>query len=79
MGRLRGRCTHDYDYVAKLTKGCFKNIEIETTRVYGIEDARAFLTGQGLAVDSLAKEIDGKFISASATKSAASCAPGCCA
>ena len=71
----------DYDYVAKLARAGFENIDIETTRVYGIEDARAFLTGQGLDADALAKEIDGKFISAfvRATKSAACCAPGCCA
>ena len=71
----------DYDYVAKLAKAGFENIDIETTRVYGIEDARAFLTGQGLDADALAKEVDGKFISAfvRATKSAACCAPGCCA
>jgi ubiquinone/menaquinone biosynthesis C-methylase UbiE len=71
----------DYEYVAKLATAGFKNIDIETTRVYSIEDARAILSGQGLDVDALAKEVDGKFISAfvRATKSAACCAPGCCA
>lgn len=70
----------DYQYVAKLAKAGFENIDIETTRVYGIDDARAFLVGQGLDADALAKEIDGKFISAfvRARKSAACCAPGCC-
>src|ERR1700738_5309618 len=37
----------DYEYVAKLTKAGFENIDIEPTRVYSIEDARAFLSGQG--------------------------------
>lgn len=71
----------DYEYVAKLAKAGFENIDIETTRVYGVEDARAFLAGQGLDVDAMTKEVDGKFISAfvRATKSAACCAPGCCA
>ena len=71
----------DYEYVAKLAKAGFENIDIETTRIYGVEDARAFLAGQGLDVDAMAKEVDGKFISAfvRATKSAACCAPGCCA
>jgi arsenite methyltransferase len=80
VGCVAGALT-DYDYVAKLAKAGFENIDIETTRVYGIDDARAFLTGQGLDADALAKEIDGKFISAfvRATKSAACCAPGCCA
>jgi ubiquinone/menaquinone biosynthesis C-methylase UbiE len=71
----------DYEYVAKLAKAGFENIDIETTRVYGVEDARAFLAGQGLDVDAVAKEVDGKYISAfvRATKSAVCCAPGCCA
>jgi hypothetical protein len=71
----------DYEYVAKLAKAGFDNIDIEPTRVYSIEDARAFLSGQGLDVDSLAKEVEGKFISAfvRATKSTAPCCtPGCC-
>jgi hypothetical protein len=32
-------------------------------RVYGIEDARTFLAGEGLDVEALAKEVDGTFIS----------------
>jgi ubiquinone/menaquinone biosynthesis C-methylase UbiE len=79
VGCVAGALT-DYDYVAKLAKAGFENIDIETTRVYDMEDARAFLTGQGVDADALAKEIDGKFISAfvRATKAAACCAPGCC-
>ena len=42
----------DYDYVAKLAKAGFDNIDIEPTRVYSIEDARTFLSGQGLDVDA---------------------------
>ena len=34
----------DYDYVAKLAKAGFDNIDIEPTRVYSFEDARAFLS-----------------------------------
>jgi arsenite methyltransferase len=33
----------DYENVAKLTKAGFQNIDIEPTRVYSIDDARAFL------------------------------------
>lgn len=71
----------DYDYTAKLAKAGFQNIDIEATRVYSLEDARAFLSGQGLDVDALAKEVEGKFISAfiRASKPASCCAPGCCA
>jgi arsenite methyltransferase len=46
-----------------------------------MEDARAFLSGQGLDVDALAKEVEDKFISAfvRANKPATACsAPGCC-
>jgi arsenite methyltransferase len=70
----------DYDYVAKLTKAGFDGIDIEPTRVYDIEDARTFLNGQGLDVDAIAPQVQGKFMSAfiHATKPASCCAPGCC-
>jgi len=71
----------DYDYVAKLARAGFEKIDIEATRVYTVEDARAFLAGQGIDADALAKEVEGKFVSAfiRAEKSGgACCAPGCC-
>jgi len=71
----------DDDYVAKLAKAGFENIDIEATRVYNIDDARAFLSNTGLHIDELAREVEGKFISAfvRATKPvAACCASGCC-
>src|ERR1700676_4268880 len=72
----------DYEYVAKLAKAGFDGIDIEATRVYTIEDARAFLAGEGLDVDALAKEVEGTFISGfiRATKptAAACCGPSCC-
>jgi len=72
----------DSEYVAKLAKAGFDGIDIETTRVYSIEDARAFLVGEGLDVDALAKEVDGTFVSAfiRARKPAAAacCGPNCC-
>jgi hypothetical protein len=42
----------------------FECVSIEPTRVYQIEDARAFLTGQGMDVDAIAPLVDGKFMSA---------------
>src|SRR3954470_5761557 len=68
----------DYDYVAKLAKAGFDAIEIEPTRVYDVEDARTFLSGQGVDVDAMAPAVEGKFISAfiRATKPASCCAPG---
>ena len=72
----------DYEYVEKLAKAGFEEIGIEATRVYSVDDARTFLTGQGLDAEALSKDIDGKFISGfvRATKPtvAACCAPGCC-
>lgn len=72
VGCVAGALSAD-EYVDKLAKAGFEHIDIETTRVYGIEDARAFLADQGLDVDALAKQVDGKFVSAfiRATKSAA--------
>jgi arsenite methyltransferase len=71
----------DSDYVAKLARSGFENIDIEPTRVYNIEDARAFLTDQGVDVDDVAPQVDGKFMSAfvRATKpSGPCCGPECC-
>jgi len=54
----------DEDYVNKLTAAGFEAVSIEPTRIYQIEDARAFLTGQGMDVDAIAPLVDGKFMSA---------------
>jgi SAM-dependent methyltransferase len=51
------------DYRAKLAAAGFTGIGIEVTRVYGGDDARAFLSGQGFD-DSVAASLDGKFVSA---------------
>jgi arsenite methyltransferase len=42
----------------------FESPEIEPTRVYRLEDAREFLAGAGLDVDSLTPEIDGRIMGA---------------
>jgi len=68
------------EYRAKLTASGFEGIEIEPTRVYKVEDAREFLSGQGLDVDALAPQVDGKFFSAfvRAVKPNNCCGPTCC-
>ncbi len=71
------------DYQAKLASAGFESIELEPTRVYRIDDARAFLSGQGIDVDAIAGEVDGKFMSAfiRARKPASQrscCGPSCC-
>jgi len=70
----------DWEYVAKLAKAGFDGIDVEPTRVYSVEDARTFLSGQGIDVDAMAAAVQGKFSSAfiRATKPARCCAPGCC-
>ena len=52
------------DYRAKLQTAGFTQIEVEPTRIYRVEDAREFLAQQGLDVDALAVQVDGKFLSA---------------
>jgi arsenite methyltransferase len=51
------------DYVAKLTRAGFEDVSIEPTRVYGVEDAREFLSGHGLDIDAVAPLVDGRFFS----------------
>jgi arsenite methyltransferase len=71
-------------YRTKLTAAGFEQIEIEATRIYRAEDAREFLSGQGIDVATLAPQVDGKFLSAflRALKPSdvqkASCGPTCC-
>ena len=62
----------------------FEDVGFETTRTYDIEDARVFLTEVGIAVDEIAPQVEGKFLSAfiRGTKPKALAAPccgaGCC-
>jgi len=53
----------DQEYLAKLAAVGFASSDIEVTRVYSIGDAREFLSGQGMDINELAQEIDGKFVS----------------
>jgi arsenite methyltransferase len=70
----------DTEYVGKLQTAGFQGIEVEPTRVYTEAEARQALSGESVDVDSIAPQIDGKFISAfvRATKPAPCCGPGCC-
>lgn len=54
----------DADYQEKLREVGFADITLETTRIYDIHDARAFLADQGLNVDEIAPQVEGKFTSA---------------
>jgi arsenite methyltransferase len=59
-----GGALEESDYRANLESAGFSAIDIEPTRIYRVEDAREFLSGQGLDVDAIAPLIDGKFFSA---------------
>src|SRR5438445_13931 len=52
------------DYRRKLKAAGFEQIEVEPTRIYRAKDAREFLSGQGIDVDALAPQLEGKFLSA---------------
>jgi len=71
------------EYREKLARAGFESIEVETTRVYRVEEACGFLAAAGLDPDTAGSQVDGKFISAfvravkPAAKSAC-CGPTCC-
>jgi SAM-dependent methyltransferase len=52
------------DYRAKLSAAGFERIDLEVTRAYDADDARGFLSGEGLDADAIAAEVDGKIVSA---------------
>src|SRR3984893_3596362 len=73
----------DKEYRAKLASAGFETIEIEPTRIYRIEDAREFLSGQNIDVDAIAPQVDGKFMSAfvravKPLQKELCCGPTCC-
>ena len=77
----------EMDYIKKLATAGFAAIEIEPTRVYSVDDARHFLSSEGIDVDAISKEVEGKFMSAfiraekpssvSGSREAC-CGPTCC-
>ena len=75
----------DDEYRSKLSAVGFEQIDIEPTRVYRAEDAREFLSAEGIDVDVIAPQVDGKFMSAfvravkpASTGAKSCCKPGCC-
>ena len=72
------------EYLSKLTGAGFAEAEVEPTRIYRVEDAREFLSGQGFNVDALAPQVDGKFFSAfiravkPVSENKTCCGPTCC-
>jgi hypothetical protein len=52
------------EYRDKLAKAGFEAVEVEPTRVYEIDDARAFLAGAGIDAQAASAVAAGKFMSA---------------
>jgi len=71
------------EYRSKLVAAGFEQVELEPTRIYRVEDAREFLSGQGIDIEALAPQVDGKFMSAfvravKPSGAKACCGPTCC-
>ena len=82
VGCVAGALT-EAEYRSKLQAAGFDEIEIETTRVYDVEDARGFLCESGLDVDAIAPAVKGRvtsaFVRARKPEAKASCCgPTCC-
>ena len=52
------------EYRHKLASAGFEQIDIEATRIYKAEEARQMLAAEGIDVDPIAAEVDGKVMSA---------------
>jgi len=82
VGCLAG-ALEENEYNARLESAGFEQIEIEPTRIYRIEDAREFLSGQNIDVDAIAPQVDGRFMSAfvravKPQREETCCVPTCC-
>jgi len=71
------------EYRGKLAAAGFEQIELEPTRIYRAEDARETLLNEGIDIEAIAPQVDGKFMSAfvRAVKPAVKqscCPPTCC-
>jgi len=63
VGCVAGALEQD-DYRGKLAAAGFDQVDLEPTRIYRVEDAREFLSGQGIDVEAIAPQVDGKLMSA---------------
>src|SRR5438477_2562389 len=51
------------EYRSTLAARGSRDINLDPTRVYRVEDAREFLSGQNIDLDAIAPQVDGKFMS----------------
>ncbi|MEZ4417180.1 MAG: arsenite methyltransferase [Gemmatimonadota bacterium] len=73
------------EFETLLKEAGFEDPSLEPTRIYEVEDARAFLEESGLDVDAFAAAVEGRFMSAFmrawkplAEAAEPCCGPGCC-
>ena len=52
------------EYRAKLAAAGFDGIDLEVTRTYDTDDARAFLIEEGIDAEAIAQQVGGRFVSA---------------
>jgi arsenite methyltransferase len=81
VGCIAGALTED-EYRSKLASAGFVDVEIETTRVYDVDDARTMLTESGLNADQIAPLVNGRvtsaFVRARKPEPSSCCGPTCC-
>lgn len=82
VGCVAGALEQD-DYRDRLKTAGFEQVDLEPTRIYRVEDAREFLSGQGIDVDAIAAQVDDKFLSAfvravKPLEAKSCCGPTCC-
>jgi arsenite methyltransferase len=84
IGCVAGALDAD-DYREKLAAAGFEQISVEPTRVYRADDARQFLISAGINADDIARQVDGKIMSAFvravkpvSPKKETCCGPECC-
>jgi SAM-dependent methyltransferase len=63
VGCVAGALT-EQEFRSALAENGFERIDIEPTRIYEFEDARAFLAGAGLDTEVLAREVGGRVMGA---------------
>jgi arsenite methyltransferase len=54
----------EQEYRRLLTDAGFVDVDVEPTKIYQFEDARAVLAGAGLDVDVVAREVSGRIMGA---------------
>lgn len=54
----------EVEYATKLKSAGFEDVSLEPTRIYRVDDAKSFLEQNGLDVEAMREEVDGRFMSA---------------